>query len=73
MLMITKKGLKLWGSGMIMLIMGAVYSFLIDPAFDTMSLGELAFCTLVLLPLATGWAQKWYWTRGADDAVQEDL
>lgn len=72
-MLMTKKGLKLWGSGMIMIAMSVAFVFLMtEDVVGSISLTTLAIYGLVLFPLAAGWVQRWYWTRGTDDAVPEE-
>ncbi len=72
-MLLTKKGLKLWGSGMIVVIMSVILTFLMtEEAIENMSLTELALIVLVLFPLALGWVQRWYW-KGESDDTEESL
>lgn len=62
--MLTKAGLKLWASGMLMLLTSVVLGWLMtEKVVNSMSLGELAFIFLVLYPLVLGWMQRWFWLR----------
>lgn len=62
-MMLTWAGLKLWASGMLMLLMSVGLALLMtEKVIDSMSLGELTFIFLVLYPLAIGWVQRWLWT-----------
>jgi len=73
-MLLTKKGLKIWGSGMIVLIMTFLFSLLMTEEYlNAMSLWELLFIGLLLLPLALGVAQNWYWTRGDSDDEPVEL
>jgi len=64
MMLVTKKGFKLWGSGMLVLACTFVLGLLMtEEVIDGMSLGELAFIFLVLYPMAIGVTQRWFWNR----------
>ena len=74
MILMTKKGFKLWGSGMLVVIMSVLFTFLMTEEYlENVSLAEMAIVILVLYPLAIGWAQRWYWTRGDSDDEPAEL
>jgi len=59
---------------MIVLIMTFLFSLLMTEEYlNAMSLWELLFIGLLLLPLALGVAQNWYWTRGDSDDEPVEL
>ncbi len=71
MMLITKAGFKLWGSGMLVLVCDLAYVLMMENLnTESLTLGGVAFMTLVVMPLAVGWVQRWYWTPKAesDDA-----
>ncbi len=71
-MLLTKKGLKLWGSGLLVLVMSALFSEAMSAlTLDEMSLWELGFILFVLFPLILGWVQRWYWMRRVDDVSAE--
>ncbi len=73
-MLLTKRGLKLWGSGMIVVIMSVLLTLVMtEDAVENMSLTEAAIIVLVLFPLALGWVQRWYWTKGEPDDTVETL
>ena len=73
-MLLTKKGFKIWGSGMIVMVMTFLFSELLTVEYmDAISLWELLFIGLLLLPLALGVAQNWYWTRGDSDDEPAEL
>lgn len=64
MLMVTKEGLKLWGSGMLMALMAGLFGLAIPYLEITeASLAVRAIYFLLAFPLAMGWVQRWFWLR----------
>ena len=48
-MLLTKRGLKLWGSGILVVIMSAVFTFFMTEEYlDNVSLLEMALVALVL-------------------------
>ena len=73
-MILTLKGLKLWGSGMIVLFMSFGFSMLMTEEYiGSMSNWEIVVVLFVLFPLALGAAQNWYWKRGETDDPVETL
>ena len=73
-MILTKAGIKLWVSGMLVILTTAVLGLLVtDDVLASMSLGEMAFVFLVVYPLAIGWTQRWMWTpkvENKDDGIE---
>jgi len=69
-MLLTKQGIKLWASGMIVIIMSTALSLGVATVAEGMSFWELAFIIFVLFPLAHGWVQRWFW-KGDDDEPAE--
>ncbi len=72
-MLLTKIGLKLWGSGMLVVIMSTIFSEFMLQIVDTLSFWEIMFMVFVLFPMVLGWVQRWYWTRGTDDDEPAEL
>jgi len=73
-MILTKKGLKVWGSGMIVMLMSVGFTMLLTEEYiASMTLWEMAAIVLVLFPLAIGAVQSWYWTKGEPDDTVETL
>ncbi len=63
MILVTKKGLKLWGSGMLTILVAAVFGFVM-PYLDVYeaSLAVRALWLLVAFPMCVGATQRWFWS-----------
>lgn len=72
-MLLTKKGLKIWVSGMIVVILSTAFSVAMESVSRGMEFWELLFIVFVLFPLVLGWVQRWYWTRGEPDDTTESL
>jgi len=62
MMLVTKKGWKLWRSGALVLATSVPFMLLVELEGEQWSLGMMFFMILVLQPLAIGWLQRWFWS-----------
>jgi len=63
MILVTKKGFRLWRSGMLVTIV--VMAFGVAMPYLEMSeasLGVQAIYYLIAFPMAIGWTQRWFWS-----------
>ena len=62
MMIVTKKGFRLWWSGMQATIMMSVLGLLFADVSEEWPLALAAIVWLMLFPMAIGWVQRRYWT-----------
>jgi hypothetical protein len=60
-ILVTKKGFRLWRSGALVLATSVPFMLLVEFEGEQWSLGMLLFMILVVQPLAIGWLQRWFW------------
>jgi len=71
MMLITKKGLKLWGSGMLVVLIVAVFGITMPYlGFAEASLAVRALWFLVIFPMAIGASQRWFWDELRRDGTE---
>jgi hypothetical protein len=63
MMLVTKKGFRLWRSGALVLATSVPFMLLVEFEGEQWSLGFMIFMILVIQPLAIGWLQRWFWLR----------
>jgi len=66
MMLVTKKGLMLWSSGFLALLIILASSFIVPH----LSFGEMMFWFFVIQPLSIGWVQRWFWLRSFTKATE---
>ena len=72
-MIITLKGLKAWGSGIVVMVMSAGFTMLMTEAYvESMSIWEMVVLLFIIFPLALGITQNWYWSQVAYEEPESE-